>query len=86
VHSFGRRRRSTNSTLDTDEESEPEVDTNVATSKSSSTQGPLDQPSSSKSYEAENTTVNIANMSQSEEVENEKDPGDVYAKVAVCCY
>ncbi|XP_033606986.1 uncharacterized protein LOC111863521 isoform X3 [Cryptotermes secundus] len=74
VHSFGRRRRSTNSTLDTDEESEPEIDRNVTTSESSSTQGPLDQPSSSKSYEAENTTMNIANVSQSEEVENEEAP------------
>lgn len=82
MHSFGRRRRSTNSTLDTDEESEPEIDRNVTTTESSSTQGPLDQPSSSKSYEAENSTMNIANVSQSEEVENKEEPGDVYAKLA----
>jgi hypothetical protein len=68
--------------VDTDEESEPEIDRKVTTSESSSTQSPLDEPSSSESYEAENTTVNIANMSQSEEVENEEDTGDVYAKLA----
>lgn len=83
--SFGRRRRSTSTTLNTSEESEPEVDRNV-TSESSSTQSSSDQPSSSKPYEAENTTVNIANVSQSEDVKNEEDPGDVYAKLAAWCY
>jgi hypothetical protein len=83
VHSFGRRRRSTNSTLETDEESEPEIVGNVTASESSSTQGPLDQSSPSKSYQIENTTVSIASMSQNEEVENEEDPGDVYAKLTV---
>jgi hypothetical protein len=82
VHSFGRRRRSTSTTVDTDEESEPEANRNETTSELSSTQGPSDQPFSSKSDEAENSTLNIANMSQSEEVEKEEDPGDVYAKRA----
>jgi hypothetical protein len=52
----------------------------LSANESSSTQSRLDQPSSSESHEFENTTVNIANMSQSEEVENEEVPGDVYTK------
>jgi hypothetical protein len=57
----------------------------LSANESSSTESHLDQPSSSESYEFENTTVNTANVSQNEEVENEEVPGDVYIKLTAWC-
>jgi hypothetical protein len=74
VHSFGRRRRSANDTLEADDEvPETEIETNVTESEEHTTNT---HPSSPESDKVENSTVNIANMSQDEE-----NPGDLYAEL-----
>jgi hypothetical protein len=60
--------------METSVESETEADKILPANESSSTQSPPERPSSSESYGFENTTANI---SQSEQGENEEDPGNV---------
>jgi hypothetical protein len=83
VHSFGRRRRSANSTLETSEELEPETEKNVTASEgySSSSQDALDHTSSTESDKVENIAMNNATASEDEEVDSEEDLGDIHVKL-----
>lgn len=74
VHSFGRRRRSANSTLEVDDGvPETETETNVTESEESTTNT---HTSTTESDKVENSTVKIANMSQ-----DEQDLGDLCAEL-----
>jgi hypothetical protein len=80
VHSFGRRRRSANSTLETGEEPEPEINVTTSEEYSNSSQDALDYTSLPESDTVENTTMNNATMSEDEEVDREEDSGDIHVK------
>ena len=81
MHSFGRRRRSANSTLETSEEPVPEVNVTASEEYSNSSQDALDFTSSTESRTVENTAVNNATTSEDEEVNSDEDPGDVHVKL-----
>jgi hypothetical protein len=81
VHSFGRRRRSANSTLETSEEPEPEINVTASEEYSNSSQDALDFTSSTESDTIENTTMNNATTSEDEEVDSEEDTGDMHVKL-----
>jgi hypothetical protein len=78
VHSFGRRRRSTNSTLETREETEPEINVTVTEEYSNSSQDALDYTFPAESDTVENPTMNNATTSEDEEGDTEEDPGDIH--------
>jgi len=81
VHSFGRRRRSANSTLETSEESKPEMNVTASEEYSNSSQDALDLTSSTESDMIENTATNNTTTSEDEEVDREEDPGDIHVKL-----
>jgi hypothetical protein len=81
VLSFGRRRRSANSTLETSEESEPEINVTASEEYSNSSQEALDYISSTESDTVENNAMNNTTMSEAEEVDGEEDPGDIHVKL-----
>jgi len=81
VHSFGRRRRSTNSTVETSEEPELEINVTASEEYSNSSQDALDFTSSTESDTIENTTMNNATTSADEEVNSEENPGDIHVKL-----
>jgi len=81
VHSFGRRRRSANSTLETSEEPEPEINVTASEEYLNSSQEALDYTSSTESDTVENTAMNNATTSEDEEVDGEEDPGDIRVKL-----
>jgi len=81
VHSFGRRRRSTNSTLEPSEEPEPELNVTASEEYSNSSQDALDFTSSTESDMIENTAMNNATTSEDEEIDREEDPGDIHVKL-----
>jgi hypothetical protein len=80
VHSFGRRRRSANSTLETREETEPEINVTVSEDYSNSSQDAVDYVSSTESDMVQNTAMNNATTTEDEQVNTEEDPGDIYVK------
>jgi hypothetical protein len=80
VHSFGRRRRSTNSTLETGEELAPEINVTASEEYSNSSQDALDF-TSTEFDTIENTTMNNATTSEGEETGSEEDPGDIHVKL-----
>jgi hypothetical protein len=81
VHSFGRRRRSANSTLETSEELEPEINVTASEEYSNSSQDALDFTSSTEPDTVENTAMNNATTSEDEEVDSDEDPGDTLVKL-----
>jgi hypothetical protein len=81
VHSFGRRRRSANSTLETSEEPEPAIDVTGSEENSNSSQDALDFTSSTQSDINETTAINNATTSEDEEVDSGEDPGDIHVKL-----
>lgn len=81
MHSFGRRRRSANSTLETIEEPEPEINVTASAEYSNSSQDALDYTSSMESDTVANTGMNDAATSEDEEVGSEEDPGDIHVKL-----
>jgi hypothetical protein len=81
VHSFGRRRRSANSTLESSEEPEQEINVTASEEYSNSSQDALDYTSSTESDTVENATMNNATTSEDEEVDREEDSGDIHFKL-----
>lgn len=83
MHSFGRRRRSANTTLETNDGREPESEKNVTASEeySSNGQDALDYPFSTESDNAENTAENNATLSEDEKVNSGEDSGDTGVKL-----
>ena len=81
MHSFGRRRRSANSTLETSEEPELEINVTASEEYSNSSQDALDFTSSAESDTIENTAVNNGTTSEDEVVGSEEDPGDIHVKL-----
>ena len=81
MHSFGRRRRSANSTLGTSEEPEPEMNVTASEEYSNSTQDALGFASLTESDMIESIAMNNATTSEDEEVDREEDPGDIHVKL-----